>query len=182
MKRLFIAVDVDESVRIEVGRISSALRDRFDPTLKASWVPPDRMHLTLQFFGQVDELEEQRIHAALTDPLPQHPFNLSFRGLGVFPERGSPRVLWLGIRDGLDELHRIQQALDRRLGMVNRDKPFKPHLTLCRFRAARVRRPSDLAVGGSAGPCLIDRVTLYESRLSPAGSTYVPMAQAPLSS
>jgi RNA 2',3'-cyclic 3'-phosphodiesterase len=181
VKRLFIAVDVDESVRIEVGRISSALRNRFDPALKTSWVQPDRMHLTLHFFAQADDMEEQRIRAALTEPIRQHPFNLSFTGLGVFPSRGSPRVLWLGIGDGLDALHRVQQALDQRLGRIGpRNEPFKPHLTLCRFRAGRVRVPPDLAVGASAGPCLIDRVTLYESRLSPAGPTYLPVAQAPL--
>ena len=49
-KRLFIAVDIDEPTREQVDRISMGLREAFGHT-KASWVRPDRMHLTLQFFG-----------------------------------------------------------------------------------------------------------------------------------
>jgi 2'-5' RNA ligase len=109
--------------------------------------------------------------------------------LGVFPERGAPRVLWLGIGDGVDELRIVQQVLTVRLSAVapaTRASPgetFTPHLTLARFRD-RVHRAHISEITGipaSAGPCLIDRVTLYESRLSPAGPSYLRLAEAPLS-
>jgi 2'-5' RNA ligase len=193
VKRLFIAVDVDERTRDEIGCISSNLRERLDPRLRISWVRPDRMHLTLHFFRQADEGLERRLMTALAEPSREPAFHLSFEGLGFFPARGSPRVLWLGIRDGLVELRRLQKVLAERI-LVGRDlsralptkadQPFTPHLTLGRFRdrTPRAELKEIARIQASAGPCLIDRVTLYESRLSPAGPTYVQLAEMALTS
>ena len=77
------------------------------------------MHLTLHFFGSADGALEERVRGALAHPIAQPAFDLSFDGLGFFPERGSPRVLWLGVRDGLDEL-RCFSRLRARLGRAYR--------------------------------------------------------------
>ena len=119
----------------------------------------------------------------LAEPIAESSFSLSFQGLGFFPERGSPRVLWLGIRDGMDALRRIHAALAARVGtLADAGRPFTPHLTLARFRERSPRAQfAEIAhVQAAAGPSRIDRVTLYESRLSPAGPTHVPLAEAPL--
>lgn len=179
-RRLFLAVDIDEHVRGAIGRISSDLQQRIGPHMRATWVKPHRMHLTLHFFGEVDAATEERLRAALVDPIAQEPFDLSFDRIGCFPEKGAPRVLWLGIRDGASELKRTQQILAVRLSVT--DPAFKPHLTLARIRD-RVRRGQIgeiTSIPASAGPCRIDRVTLYESRLSPAGPTYLRLASASL--
>jgi 2'-5' RNA ligase len=182
-KRLFIAVDIDDSTRGQVERISAGVRGAVDTLLKASWVRADRMHLTLHFLGSVDDGFEQRVRQVLSNPLRVAPFDVTFHGLGFFPERGSPHVLWLGIRDGLEPLRRIEKTLADGLG-IQRDHPgpFTPHLTLARLRdrAPRTRFAEIARFPASAGPSRIDRVTLYESRLSPAGPTYVPLAAAPL--
>jgi 2'-5' RNA ligase len=181
-KRLFIAVDIDAKSREEIARSSAAVRERLGPQTKASWVKADRMHLTLCFFGNADQMLEERIKAALDSPIRQPAFDLSFSGLGLFPERGSPRVLWLGVSGGADELGRIERLLHNRLNLERDHAEFKPHLTLARFRERPDR--SKLAqirdIRASAGPSRIDRVTLYESRLSPAGPTYLRVAEAPL--
>ena len=180
-KRLFIAADVDEATREQVAIISRSLRDVVGANAKATWVRPDRMHLTLHFFAAAEPPVEQRIMAALAEPISERPFDLSLETVGFFPERGSPRVLWLGIRQGVAELVRIQQILQSRLGTPP-ERGFKPHLTLARFRerVSRARLGQIDHVPASAGPARIDRVTLYESRLSPAGPSYVRLAEAPL--
>lgn len=176
-KRLFIAVDIDDATRAQVGRISSGLRAAIGANVKASWVPPDRMHVTLHFFGDADDALETRIRRAMADPVRVAPFDVTFDGHGVFPEHGSPRVLWLGIRDGLGSLRRLYAALDPAA-----TGPYTPHLTLARFRPSTRVRDALRALEGrdrpSAGPSRIDRVTLYESRLSPTGPAYVPLAEA----
>jgi len=203
LKRLFIAVDVDDVTRDAISRISSNLRDRLDARLRVSWVRTDRMHITLHFDGHADDRMERRIRDALADPLPEAPFSLSFEGLGFFPPRGLPRVVWLGVREGLAELRRVQQILVGRV-IVGRvivgrdlsralptralptplpsDQPFSPHLTLGRIRdrIPHGQMTEIASIPASAGPCRIDRVTLYESRLSPAGPTYLRLAEAPL--
>jgi 2'-5' RNA ligase len=182
-KRLFLAVDVDETTREQVARISTGLREVVGHT-KASWVRQDRMHLTLHFFGSADATLEARVRDTLADSIAEPPFDVSFDGLGFFPERGSPRVLWLGVVAGLEQLRRLQRAL------VNRGESpaiqshtggsFNPHLTLARFRdrVPRAKLAEIADIRAFAGPARIDRVTLYESRLSPAGPTYVPLAEA----
>ena len=99
-------------------------------------------------------------------------------------------MLWLGISEGLVELREIHGELQRRLG-AHAGPPkgghyadFHPHLTLARFRdrAARPDAAKLAKMDASAGPCRIDRVTLYESRLSPSGPTYTALAQGALSS
>jgi 2'-5' RNA ligase len=142
------------------------------------------MHLTLHFEAEADETVAGRMRAALDAPIPVAPFRLTLSGLGMFPERGAPRVLWLDIREGRRELAAVHGEISRRLaaGQARRTRKedFRPHLTLARFRD-RVRR-SDLAgleaFRAELRSAPIDRVTLYESRLSPDGHAYTALAQA----
>jgi 2'-5' RNA ligase len=140
------------------------------------------MHLTLHFFGSADDARAREIADALVQPIEQRPFDLSFDRLGLFPERGSPRVLWLGASQGEAELQRVHQLLETRLRLPPERETFTPHVTLARFRD-RIRRsdlPEMARIPANAGPSRIDRVTLYESRLSPSGPAYVRVAEAPL--
>ena len=181
MKRLFVAVDIDDHTRAQVAAIAAGAA-RAAPA-RMTWVRPDRLHLTLEFFGETDPAAERQILSALVEPFPLAPFDLAFDAFGFFPPRGSPRVLWLGIATGLAELRRLHDMIERRL--TPRAAPrdvFHPHLTLARFRDRTARpHPAKLAkIRASAGPCRIDRVTLYESHLSPEGPTYSALAQAAL--
>src|SRR5215203_2812167 len=137
-KRLFIAVDIDAATRVQVDRISSMLRSKLDTAANASWVCSDRMHLTLHFVGSADAAVERQVRAVLARPISQAPFDVAFDGLGCFPHRGTPRVLWLGISAGVDALRRLHTAFDVSAlpGLLPKcsDEPFTPHLTLARFR------------------------------------------------
>lgn len=185
-KRLFIAVDIDEATRAQVEGISAGVREAIGAHTKASWVPSDRMHLTLHFLGNADAALEERMRGALERPISEAPFDVTFDRLGFFPERGSPRVLWLGIRDGLAPLRRIHAALAGRnssCALSERETgAFTPHLTLARLRdrVPHAKLAGIARIPASAGPSRIDRVTLYESRLSPGGPTYVRLTAAQL--
>jgi 2'-5' RNA ligase len=182
VKRLFAAVDVDDSTREAIARMGTVLRDtiaRGSSRLRVTWVHPDRLHLTLEFLGDLDQAAEERARLALDEPIPVAPFALRFEGLGFFPDTGSPRVLWLGIADGVAELRQVHAELRRRLGDLARsEEQFNPHLTLARLRdrVPRQRLKEAVAMRACAGPCAIDRVTLYESRLSPKGPIYTRVA------
>jgi 2'-5' RNA ligase len=182
-KRLFVAVDLDEPTRAAAARISTALREHMGLPGRISWVPQDRLHLTLHFLGGADEALERSAVAAMAEPIPQEPFAVTFQGVGCFPSHGSPRVLWLGVGAGRRELAQVHEEIGRRLGVPGHvGQSFNPHLTLARFRD-RVARGLASRIGDTAatvGPCRIDRVTLYESRISSAGRAYVPLGEARL--
>jgi RNA 2',3'-cyclic 3'-phosphodiesterase len=199
-KRLFVAVDIDDPTRDAVDHLSHVLRQHpaTERLGRTSWVSKDRMHLTLHFVADADAVSERVLVDALGHLVQYSSFNLMFQGLGFFPERGAPRVLWLGITQGLDKLRAIHADFSRRLRLASRSRvrvdggegslaersreTFNPHLTLARFRdrVPRERLAEITAFPAAAGPSQIDRVTLYESRLSPKGPTYTAVAEAAL--
>ena len=167
-----------------IAAVGSRLKEQAVATLnrtRITWVDPDRLHLTLEFFGDAGEAIEQRVMTALAAPFSIAPFRLSFDGLGFFPRSGPPRVLWLGIAEGLTGLRALHGDLRARLGdaAMPADE-FNPHLTLARFRdrVSRLEVKGMALMKAAAGPCSIDRVTLYQSHLSPKGPTYTQVAQA----
>jgi 2'-5' RNA ligase len=105
----------------------------------------------------------------------------------MFPAHGPPRVLWIGIGRGEQEMIAVQRELAgrvRRLGIELEDRAFHPHLTLARWRESRAVDRSRIAQAVATSVIArvhVDHATLYRSRLSPSGSSYTPLARATLS-
>ena len=113
-------------------------------------------------------------------------FEATLEGAGVFPPRGAPRVLWIGIGSGAPALIELQTVIAARveaLGLPIEDRAFHPHLTIARWRESR---PADRSHALGAAPngvvarVRIDGATLYQSRLSPSGPAYTALARANL--
>jgi RNA 2',3'-cyclic 3'-phosphodiesterase len=184
--RLFAALDLDAAARRAVAEVQGAVRSALDTDLR--WVSSDQMHLTLVFLGDVPTFRVDGIVASLSKPWPQPPFDILFAGLGVFPLRGAPRALWMGIREGEANLQALQLEIANRAASVHRDAApgrFRPHLTLARFRRSRPadgRAVRDLAPIEPGIRQRIDHVTLYESVLSSGPPRYRQLARANLTS
>lgn len=186
MKRLFVAVDLDERTRGIVADCIARLAQhlRHDRRVgRITWVRTEHLHLTLRFLGDVDDAQAASVQQALAEPLTTAGFDLSFEGVGMFPGTGRPRVVWLGVAAGLSELESLYREVEARLQLAAvppEPRPFQAHLTLGRFRESTIR--PDLRAGrlGDAviGPCPVDHVTLYESRLSSSGPTYTAIGHA----
>jgi len=190
--RLFVAVDLDDPRREAVTRAAEAIRrllNRSCGERAVRWIARDHLHLTIRFLGEVDEALGSRIRESLAPPLGAEPFDLALDGAGVFPPRGAPRVLWIGVTRGAAGLDRTVEAVDarlRRAGVPGAARPFSPHLTIGRFRErARVGRGDALrealaAVQVASGDMRVMSVVLYDSRLSPSGPRYEPLGRTPL--
>jgi RNA 2',3'-cyclic 3'-phosphodiesterase len=192
--RVFVAVDLDERVRGEVGGLIQRLRSeaRDDPSLRVSWVAPEQLHLTLHFLGNVDDAAVARLADRIAQPIELPAFTLSFGNIGSFVTRGRPHVIWLGVNQGsapLIELHRVIGRRLQAVGCEPEERPYSPHLTLARIRQltgtvpqSRRRRargrlsPVQVPVQGSLSPMAVDRVTLYESQLGRGGATHIAHA------
>jgi len=187
--RLFVAVDIDDRTRGGVARAIDVLRTALEAaqsTARVSWVAPDRLHLTLQFIGQVSEDTAAAIEARLGPPFELPAFEMRLGSIGTFPPGGRPRVVFLALDRGADALAVLHEEVQRRLADVpfrRESRAFSPHLTLARFKHGGTRvdveRISRVALR-PAGGCTIDHVTLYQSRLSPRGPTYTPLRATPL--
>jgi RNA 2',3'-cyclic 3'-phosphodiesterase len=187
--RLFVAVDVDDRTRARVARLIETLRAEVAQSrsvARFSWIPPERLHLTLHFIGYVTDTVSDEIQASLRTPIDLAPFDLRFTGVGTFPSPGRPRVVWLGIDRGAEGLAALHAEVARRLEHVSfrrESRAFSPHLTLARIKDGGTRADTEhitRVLPEPTGGCTIDHVTLYESRLSPRGPTYTPLLVTPL--
>jgi len=185
--RLFVAVDLSadarEAIATQQKRIAAAMA-----ASKSSmkWVKPEQAHLTLVFLGNVEASRAEAVIDAIGRDVDLAPFDMVLHGVGAFPPRGAPRVLWVGVAVGAHELTLLQREMASRasgLGIPLEDRPFSPHLTIGRWRESRPP-DRDRAIGAGGQGVLarvrVESATLYESKLSSAGPAYTPLAHANL--
>jgi len=181
--RLFVAIDIDESIRQRLDDYARAMKPRV-PGVR--FVAAGNYHVTLKFLGEVAETRLPEIQSALAAI--QFPsFSLDVRGVGFFPNAHAPRVFWVGIEStqlaGLAQL--VQQAFEP-MGF-DAEQEFRAHLTLARNGSGRPRpvrgekspeafaQLSQLVTAEAPpefGTMTAREFFLYESRLSPAGAVY----------
>jgi 2'-5' RNA ligase len=186
--RLFVGIEVTDGVRRQAGEMAGALRRSLGRALAARWVALENLHLTVRFIGHVPDERVSPVLAALTMPLAMSSFEIELAGCGRFPPRGGPRVLWIGLTRGLPGLAALHQAFDERLlpfGYEPENRAFTAHLTLARLqdtRSADAQVVDDAIASVRTAPVVqsVDRVTLFESRLSPKGPSYHPIDRIPL--
>lgn len=189
--RLFLAFDLDEPCRQGVQRLVDDLATRIEPHGPSSkgrvkWVERDNLHLTVCFLGSTPEPRLEAIRALLEPSFGSRAFELRFDRLGAFPERGAPRVIWLGDSAGSAPAEAVQRELEDRLkavGVPPDRRPFRAHLTLGRFREPARREDSRVIrefVLNPIGPLVVDHLTLYESHLSNRGPSYDSLVRVAL--
>lgn len=187
--RLFVAVEIDAALARELARVAGELRVRVEtraPRARLTWVAEDRLHFTVRFIGEVDDSRASAIAAALASPLPVAPFDLTMKSIGTFPPTGRPRVIWAGIREGREPMVAVEREVSARLatcGIPPEGREYSPHLTLARVRDPANLRARDVLEGvpqGPLGATRVDATTLFQSRLSPKGPTYVALQRTAL--
>jgi RNA 2',3'-cyclic 3'-phosphodiesterase len=186
--RLFAAVELDSDVRDVARDVASSLQRALGRTaLDARWVAVENMHLTVRFVGHVADERAGALIAAISAPLAVAPFTIALDRCGVFPPSGPPRVIWIGLREGLESLRTIAAEMDRRVepfGYEPERRPFSAHLTLARIKdvprhAARDVKQIVLAHPVPNTSCRVIHATLFQSHLSPKGPRYEVVAEIP---
>ena len=190
--RLFVAAEPTDPVRASAASAAERLRKRLD-AVRASdgirWIPAENLHLTVWFLGEVSDARAAAVLDALGPPLRTAAFELHVAGFGAFPPSGPPKVLWMGVRHGLDELARAHEEIGERLqpwGFLLEGRPFSAHLTIARVKdpphgAARAALRQALAhEPADAGHCRIDALTVFRTRTAPRGAVYERLLRVPL--
>lgn len=146
-------------------------------------------HLTLRFLGEIDPDRNDRLRAALEPVGARHgPFTLRLEGVGAFPSPDRPRVVWVGVTVGRQELLALAQdvrsAVDVEVGVAA--EAYVPHLTVLRVRSSADRDVAATLLAGtrpapSPRDVDVDRFLLKESVLGPRGATHRTLAEFPLS-
>jgi 2'-5' RNA ligase len=139
MPRLFVSVDLPPQFEPKVRDLQSHLRGtRAD----LKFTKPEQAHLTMKFVGNTPEERVGDVADVLDEAASTvEPFEVELGGTGVFPSREYVSVVWVGVREGVEELTRLHDALEE--GTVERgladeaEHEYKPHVTLARMDSGR---------------------------------------------
>lgn len=182
--RCFIAIDLDERTRAALGAVIEQIPRR--PGVRPCRA--DRLHITLRFLGDVADGRIADVARVVSDASASvAPFLLRLTELGVFPSPRSARVLWGGVDDPAGGCAAWLAAAERPLadlGFPAESRPFHAHVTLARADgprgAAALARLLTALPQPATAELRVSRVTLFESRMGPGGSRYVPVHAAEL--
>jgi len=157
------------------------------------WTRPEQFHLTLRFLGSIERAVLSELSAKLRQTCAALcPLDLKCAGLGLFPERGRPRVLWAGITDAREQfLKRTFKAIaEATIGVGQQeeggDKHFSGHITLARCKeigrtgADELRRRVRDFAQRQFGSWKATEVLVMQSQLSPKGARYSALEGIPL--
>ena len=182
--RAFIAINLPETIRQEIGEIVARIHTVGPP---ARWVPPENLHVTVKFLDEIRQDQIRPIIGALTfASAGHHPFDLSLGGFGFFPNERKARIFWIGIESGFETLKSLARDIDHQtatLGFSLETRPFSAHITLARLRepgpadrlakaASHIQYQSELIP--------ITQIDLMRSVLSPQGASYSVVDSVPL--
>ncbi|MBW2636697.1 MAG: RNA 2',3'-cyclic phosphodiesterase [Deltaproteobacteria bacterium] len=180
--RTFLAIDLSDEVRGELAAIQRRLKSALEGV---RWTRPEGIHLTLKFFGDIDndaigsiaDIVEKRTKGF-------GPLSLAMGAMGAFPNLGRARVLWLGLEGEIEKLASLQESMEddfEVLGFVKETRSFKPHLTLGRARSSRgmitgLREAMESIRYENQSPFSAEGLTLFKSDLAPGGAVYTKLA------
>ncbi len=186
--RTFIALPLSDACHAHLKRIQQDLK-RACPTRDVRWVPPENIHLTLFFVGDVILERIDPLKAALAVITRNAaPFTYQVRDIGAFPNVRRPRVVWVGVKDPSGRLKLLHRAVNEALenvGFTPDTRPFSPHLTLGRIKrrakrevafdvGSEVRKLQDAGV--DLGEETASDVVLFRSVLKSTGAEYTALA------
>lgn len=179
--RTFMAFDIDNQSVFKKLADAQRLITQTGADLKL--VEPNNIHITMRFLGDISIDSVEKIFGEMKQ-IRFTPFDVKLQGIGVFPDLRYPRVLWVGITQGADQLKSVFSQLEprlRSLGFAPDPKGFSPHLTIARVKSGRNK--ADLArvvtenVNYEFGTIDARCLRLKKSDLTPKGPVYTTLRE-----
>lgn len=182
--RLFVSVDVDA-----LSQGIAEAQERLADASGLSFTDPSQAHVTLKFLDDQPAAAVPDLAAAIgraVESTAVPPFEARLCGLGVFPSPDYIRVVWLGVREGADELTTLHESVESELvtaGLDPADHAFTPHVTLARMDHAGGKDVVQAALedeGPDVGSTLVEEVRLTKSTRTSEGPVYETVERFPL--
>lgn len=130
--RTFMAIRTNTEIETRVTKIQEFLKNN---GFFGSWPRKENAHLTLFFFGDIEDKKISVVEGLMDRIIPSFkPFSVEVSGIGLFPQKGLPRVVWMKCEG--KEILNLYEHLNFELkkhGFVFEDH-FTPHLTVGRLK------------------------------------------------
>ena len=176
--RAFIAIKLPDFIKND---LKDAQKTMLANGIKAKYISPENMHLTLKFMGNIDYYLLPEIRDILTRSAQYaKPIRLSLKGIGAFPNSRSPKIIWAGINGETQKLATLHTKLEQGLsniGIPEEKREFHGHLTLARIKrnrlsAQKFERVIQQTRQFESVKFTADRLILFQSILMPEGPIY----------
>lgn len=186
--RVFAALPLPPAIAAGIGGAFSSAR-KLAPRIR--WVSPEVMHLTLHFFGEIPEEKISGFQPIFDDPeLRTAAIRTRLGEPGFFPSAASPRVLWIGLLEGVEAMRAFWALFTEKLQALRQpDGPlagwspdgrgFAPHVTVARASSTPLSAHWVQGLSVPSGEFLITECVLFQSLLSAGGAQYVPLRTIP---
>ncbi|MEQ8170612.1 MAG: RNA 2',3'-cyclic phosphodiesterase [Candidatus Eremiobacterota bacterium] len=178
--RLFIAINLDEMLKEQLSIILEEFRKE-EPSVK--WVEARNLHITLKFLGDTPEEKIIIIKKALKD-INFPSFSIKLKDPGCFPNTKEPKILWLGISEGKNDLLKLNREVEnvmKKQGFSEENKDFKCHITLGRVKKFKKIYSCEKFLTKIEGKDFIkqkiEQIELIKSTLYPTGPVYEILEQ-----
>jgi len=176
--RTFIAIEIPTSLK---PKIVASQKKIAATGADIKLVELENLHYNLKFLGEIDQDKLETVKKALSG-ISFPAFDIHIAGIGSLPSATYIRVVWIGAKEGNQELKALAATVEDALaeiGIERDQRPFTPHLTLGRVGSAKAKDALAAAVKGlqgtDIGTARISKFVLFESKLSPKGPTYTPL-------
>jgi 2'-5' RNA ligase len=181
--RVFVAIELPRAVRAKVIEHIEQLR-RIVPDARASWSREHNLHLTLKFLGNVPVSEIPKVSDAVARAVTAiKPFAITVAGCGVFPPKGRPNVLWLGVENRTSELNGLYRQIEdecSKAGFAREQRTLHPHLTIARLRKHGDERHLTEVhekLGFASETFSVSELVVFKSELLREGSKHTPISR-----
>ena len=183
--RSFIAVNLNSDIKEHLTSLQENLNV---PEAKIKWVEKDNLHLTMKFLGYISLEQTELIKSELKEIASRYsPFIIRLSSnIGVFPTYKMPRIIWVGIKEGISELKELYNSIENKLsnkGFPREDKDFSGHITIGRVKFIKdkanfIQILKRIEVNNFTQE--VGSIDLMESKLTPSGPIYNITAKYPL--
>lgn len=183
--RSFIAVNLNPEIKEYLTSLQANLNI---PETKIKWVEKNNLHLTMKFLGYISLEQTELIKSILKEITSRYsPFIIKLSSnMGIFPTYKMPRIIWVGIEEGISELKGLYNYIENNLsnkGFPREDKDFSGHITIGRVKFIRdktnfIQIVKRIEVNNF--PQEVGSIDLMESKLTPNGPIYNITAKFPL--
>ena len=183
--RSFIAVNLNSDIKKYLNSLQAYLNI---PESKIKWVEKNNLHLTMKFLGSISLEQTELIKSELEEIASRYsPFIIKLSSnIGTFPTYKMPRIIWVGIKEGISELKELYNSIENKLsnkGFPREDKDFSGHITIGRVKFIRdktnfIQILKRTEVNNFTQE--VGSIDLMESKLTPSGPIYNITAKFPL--
>ena len=169
--RVFVAIEISKE---EILKKIQTFQKNIGIDAKPTKI--DQIHFTLEFLGEIDQVKYDQVKDVM-EKISFSSFDITLKGVGVFPNLKNPRVIWIGIdKNGAEKLIFIANEVGIKLTTLGfeKERKFKPHLTVFRVK----KKINDISTimkeyeTVEFGVQTISKIKVKRSVLSPKGPEY----------